>query len=73
MAALATEFVLRGILGTTARADFFEFHPTFTTELLGVRIFCLTFRALHLTPPREVNGKDYPWNRGRICSIRKGI
>jgi hypothetical protein len=53
MAAFTAEFVLRGIFSTTTRAGFFEFYSTFTTELLGVRIFCLTFRALHLTPPEK--------------------
>jgi hypothetical protein len=72
VAAFTAEFVLGGIIDATARADFFEFCPTFTTELLGVRIFCLTFRALHLTPPEEVKGKDYLWNRGRNYFTQEG-
>jgi hypothetical protein len=72
VAAFTTELVLEGIFGPTARAGFFEFCPTFTTELLGARIFRLTFRALHLTPPGEVKGKDYLWKRGRICFNKEG-
>jgi hypothetical protein len=59
LAALTTEVVL----GKVFKA----------AKFAGLRIFGLAFRALHLTPPGEIGGKDYLWIAMETAVLRKEI
>jgi hypothetical protein len=72
-----TAFITKGIFGwvfrVAIRAYQRKLRPAFTAKFGSLSVIKLAFWALHLTPPGEIEEKDYLWTGMEFALSRKEI